>query len=154
MFKFFSKWYQRILKFFSKWYQRILKAFPGRIALGRLGMWMVAKGQIIQRKYAGWNQTFRMKVEFGSRLNLGAHVACFHVSTRVVPRDHVTVTFICPASQPALRAEYINELFDISGVYYIELCAYRIEVRWGEVFTAEDMVPQIETVLLRYLAAA
>ncbi len=124
----------------------MLFVFPGRITLGKLGMWMVTKGTDWQRKYAGWNKAFRLKVyDFGDSQCL----AYFHVSCMITPEYQIS--FHNPNAQPHKQTEYVKELFAIPGVIKVLLSPYKIEIGWGGAFTGEEIIPQVETVLLRHL---
>jgi len=133
--------------FFQNGFKRMLMVVPGQIVLGRFGMWMVTIGNSLQRDYAGWNKSFRLRVDDVS----DQHTAYFHVSD-VVTRESC-LTFVSPNSQPKKQTAYIKELFNIQGVCCVILHRYYVEIRWGKVFTSKNIIPQVETILFRHMAA-
>lgn len=106
-----------------------------------LGKWMVRVGETLQRRYTGQDQPFRLKVKW-----FDDPVANFYVSDRVVT-DPPLLTFNHPGSQPDKQPPYIKQLFDITGVLSVSLSPYEIRVWWGEVFSHNEIVPQVEEVL-------
>jgi len=123
-------------------FKQLLLVFPGRVALGKLGMWMVRVGEALQRCYAGWNKTFRLKVEqYGVQC-----MAIFHVSEKVT--DQWRLSFDSPDAQLNKQPSYVKQLFDLNGVTTVYLSPYSIQVNWGKVFSAEEIIPKVEKVLI------
>lgn len=119
------------------------------MALGKLGIRLIAIGRWLQIRYANWNSEFRLKFEIGS---LGTdHVANFHLSDRLT--SEIIVSFESPGAQPTRQTGLVKDLFAIAGVCRIWLHPYEILIRKGEVFSWEELRPDIEATILKHLTA-
>lgn len=81
-----------------------------------------------------------MKVEFGENR------AEFHISEKVT--DEYVISFGSPNSQIGKQPLYVKKLFAILGVYEVLLYPYYIVVKWGKVFSAKEIVPKVEKIVI------
>lgn len=121
---------------------RLVLVFPGRMRLGKFGMWMVRVGEVLQLRFAGRNKTFQMKVE----LLKSSYGAYFHISEKVT--NEAELTFYSPNSQRDKQPPFVQSLFAIQGVIHIWLNPYRIRIEWGEVFSPQEILPKAKKVLI------
>jgi len=125
--------------------KRFMTNLPFRMAIGKFGIWMMKAGRYLQVRYANWNGTFRMEVEFHPNHNM----ATFHVSEQVT--DDYILTFESPKWQAKKKTPMVDKLFSIKGVSKITLQALEIGIEKGQVFTWEELRPKIEEVILTEL---
>ncbi|MCH7492030.1 hypothetical protein IID19_00350 [Patescibacteria group bacterium] len=135
--------------FLHNWWQSIQRKFPGRIILGKIGMWMVSAGQVLQRKYAGWNKDFRIKCDVFE--TSGYHTTYISLSDMITEEN--VITFGNPSAQLNKQTEYVKALFQISGICAVELRPYQVKIDYSPVFTYEELGPKVERILIQHLAA-
>jgi len=113
-------------------------------------MWLVKVGQKLQRKYAGWNHEFRMRTQAFTSSD-GDQWAMIHTSSLMID-DH-QLSFGYPSAQLEKQPSWVREIFKIRGVSGVFLFPYRVQVNWGRMFQPEEIVPQVERIIIKGLAA-
>ncbi len=63
------------------------------------------------------------------------------------------MSFISPDSQLKKQTDFVRALFEIQGVSMVLFEPYQVQIRWSGVFSPDEILPQIETVLCLHLAA-
>jgi hypothetical protein len=116
-----------------------------RMAIGRFGMWLVRVGRELQTRYANWNSEFRMKFETYTNPDL----ATLHVSERVT--DEYEMTFMNVKCQLGKQTPLVKALFGIRGVSYVRPDGYTVNFQKSDLFTWEELRPDIERVALECL---
>lgn len=74
----------------------------------------------------------------------------FEVSEMVT--DKAILSFESRASQLGRQTEMVRELFQLQGVKQIWLTPYQVTVNWSEVFTSQEMVPRIKSIITKHLS--
>ncbi len=115
---------------------------PFRRSIGRIGMWLVKRGESLQRKYAGWNHAFRLQ-----HTVLSDYEADFWVSEPLI--EVQTLSFYALSDQVEKRPRFVETLLKTRGVCSVVVYRYLVRVRWSKVFTWQEMVPTIDGVLIR-----
>jgi len=106
--KFFSNIVSRIRAVASYRWERIVLNLPFRMAMGRLGIFLMKIGRVLQVRYANWNSEFRLKHELWSSMPERCHI---HVSEPVTNVNELT--FETQGSQPRRITPMVTALFDI-----------------------------------------
>jgi hypothetical protein len=128
-------------------FNKLFRNLPFRIALGKLGIRLIAWGRWLQVRYANWNSEFRLQVV------LDECKAEYHVSHEVL-KDSYTLSF--PSIQNLkvvsddLR-EMVEQLLKINGVQNVHLMRYRVLIFKAKVFEWNELCSQVEEVLLTFL---
>ncbi len=136
------------IMFFQNVFNRLVRSLPFRMAIGKLGIRLVAIGRCLQVRYANWNSEFRLRFEVMPAQTHGRNCADFHVSGVVT--DNV-LTFHTRGSQLENQSGLVRGLFGIKGVANIVLYPYCIRINKAEVFSWDELRPDIERVILENL---
>lgn len=130
-------------------WNRIATDLPFRMAVGRFGIRLAQLGRTLQVRYANWNSEFRLKHEI---IELAYKECRVHVSEPVTRVSYLT--FAASSEQPRQMTPMVRELFLIRGISQIHLTPYCVILRKGEVFSWEELLPDVEAVLLKHLVAS
>jgi len=123
---------------------------PFRMAIGRFGIWLAEIGRAMQVKYANWNCDFRLVHELDA--NPRADRCNFHVSERV--SQEPIISFGGVGHQEAKQTPMTRELLRLRGITGLYLHPYYIAVDKAKVFSWDELIPQVERIILKHLAAA
>lgn len=129
-------------------WERITLNLPFRMAVGRFGIRLMEFGRILQVRYANWNGEFRLKNVISPD---NTDFCTINVSEEVTSRT--ILSFDSRDSQPQERTPMVCELFNVKGVRTIYLKPYEISVIKGSVFSWREVLPDVERVILKHLAA-
>jgi hypothetical protein len=119
-----------------------------RMAIGRLGMWLIKIGRILQVRYANWNSEFRLEHEFFPNQDF----CTFHVSDRVT--DEIYLTFNSLDAQPSKQTPLVKDLLGLKGVAEVGLSPYQIRIEKARVYAWDELLSEIDRIILQHLIAA
>lgn len=134
-----------------KFFEKIAFNMPFRMALGKLGIRLVAIGRQLQIRYANWNREFRITFQEQPVRTHGLNCGDFFVSEELTSTQGLT--FHSRDSQPDKQTNLVRKLFEIKGVRSVTLFSYTIRIHKAEVFGWDELRPEIEEVVLRELTA-
>lgn len=123
--------------------QAFVRSMPFRRHVGKLGMWMVRMGGVLQTRYAGYNQHFRLQAE----VQPGA--IKFHVSEPMT--QAMLLTFSHQDAQVEKQSPMVRELLRVNGVRGVHLYQYEVHIYLARVFSPEEIRPQLEEIIIRHL---
>lgn len=129
--------------FFKTLGERLKLHLPFRMAVGKIGIWLMKVGRYLQVEYANWNREFRMKGETNEWWLM------LHVSEAITSCQ--TVTFHSKNTNLEYKPPFVDALFDIKGVKEVIIRPYEISIKRAEVFTWDELRPEIERVILEHL---
>jgi len=134
------------MQFIKNITSRITRNLPFRMAVGRFGILLMKVGRVLQVRYANYNSEVRLKHEI-----ICASHCTLHVSEALI--ESATLSFDGPTSQPRKITPMVRDLFSIRGVAHITLRPYEVEIRKGNVFSWQELLPSLERVVLEHLTA-
>lgn len=142
-----KKFFKKVISAVKQWWSDAFRNLPLRMTAGRFGIWLMSIGRFLQVRYANWNGEFRLKHEFCTNPDY----CIIHVSDPVI--KETIITFDSPNSQPDKSMPIVQDLFDINGVAKVTIQRYRVSIEKGHVYRWEELLPDIENILLKHLAA-
>jgi hypothetical protein len=143
--QFFDNLIARIAAATSYYWERITTNMPLRMKVGKFGIWLMEIGRDLQVHYANWNSEFRLKVTYVPNPDM----CNVHVSEEVT--SEAIVTFESLHFQKDKQTPLVLALFAVKGVRRVTLHRYEIGITKGVVFSWEELLPTIETVILEHL---
>ena len=125
---------------------QLTRSLPFRMAAGRLGIWLMKVGRVLQVRYANWNYEFRLRTE------ILAHPDFCHINvSHKLTTNEVGHLFTIPEQGPVKMTAMLVELFAVKGVAKIAMRPFQMTIEKGSVFEWSELLPEVEAIMLKHL---
>jgi hypothetical protein len=116
-------------------------------------------GKWLCKRYGNWEdftKSYSPKMKCECEIEQWSSVPTrwdFHLPYRMV-LSGATFSFSYPEAQPEKQNSLIKKLWGIQGIEYIEINAYKIEIKVAKIFCMADLKPKILWVIEKYAPEA